>query len=360
MEPSEQIKELFGPLDAGGLRLRCRFVAAGMTLEPPKTWPSRRALSFYRSLVAGGAGAVITGSFQVDRLSRDPSYMEDFVRFIRLLSQDMREFGCPLVVQLGHPGPGVYNPPNLMGPIGPMPWEVDPSALAESFGACAAAAMRSGASGVEIRCCHGSLLDSFLSPMYSQGSPGDHAKEAIKMARSVLEACLLHGPVWAKVGVDQEMPGGYGVYLGTRLAVEMARMGASLVEVTSGTFGSKPPLGTLRIGLSSGAHEAPLADQCREVSGQIRDMGLQCSVMLTGGIRSLSRSSELVDQGICSTLGLGRPFIAETDLVNRWQEDDMRPSSCFSCNACTRAMEFVSCPVMVDKEENFWSLSSPD
>ena len=55
--------------------------------------------------------------------------------------------------------------------------------------------------------------------------------------------------------------------------------------------------------------------------------------------------------------GISRPFIAEPDLVNRWAEDDARPSACVSCNAClkTAVRGQVNCPIMRDREEGEWA-----
>ena len=49
--------------------------------------------------------------------------------------------------------------------------------------------------------------------------------------------------------------------------------------------------------------------------------------------------------------------LAEPDLVNRWAEDDARPSACVSCNAClkTASRGHVNCPVMRDREEGEWA-----
>lgn len=358
MVSMKTVRELFEPANLGDVPLTCRFVASAITPEAFGRWPSERALRFYRSLGTGGAGAVITGAFDVDRLGDNESHRDDFGRFVERLSGLLKDFGCPLVVQLGHSSHRLHNVPQLMGPRGPYPHETDPYEVAQAFGKFSQKAFEAGASAVQIRCCHGSLLDSFLS-MSEDLPPGlDNPWDPAVMA---LDACLAHGPVWVKVGLGEDMPHGYGVDEGIRLGIELAKGGASLIEVTSGTFESKPPLGVLRIGVSSGESEAHLASPCSRLSKALRELGLSSHIMLSGGIRSIERSAKLLEEGICSAVSMGRPFIAEPDLVNRWREDDRRPSACFSCNAClTDGVEFVTCPVMREKEENFWNLRSPD
>ncbi|MPM99176.1 hypothetical protein SDC9_146367 [bioreactor metagenome] len=77
---------------------------------------------------------------------------------------------------------------------------------------------------------------------------------------------------------------------------------------------------------------------------------------LTGGLRSLPVMAALLDDGAADLFGLSRPFNAEPDLVNRWAEDDARPSACISCNACfkTAAYGVVDCPIMRDRQEGDW------
>ncbi|MCX7828050.1 MAG: hypothetical protein N2315_02460 [Thermanaerothrix sp.] len=357
MASLETVRKLFEPPNVGGVTLTCRFVASAMTTEAFKPWPSDRALRFYRSIGAGGAGAVITGEFQVDRLESDKAHRDGFVGFVERLSALLRDVSCPLVVQLGHSSHRTHNVPQFMGPKGPLPGEVDPLRVAQAFGRFAQKAFEAGASAVQIRCCHGSLLDSFLTAQ--PNPPG--IKNPWEPAAMVLDTCLPHGPVWVKVGLGEEVPEGYGVEEGLTLALELAKRGAHLIEVTSGTFASKPPLGTLRLGVSSGESEAHLAPQCRRLSTALRELKLNTHVMLSGGIRSIERAADLLEEGVCSAVSMGRPFIAESDLVNRWKEDDRRPSACFSCNACVaNGVEFATCPVMREKEENFWNLRSPD
>ena len=79
-------------------------------------------------------------------------------------------------------------------------------------------------------------------------------------------------------------------------------------------------------------------------------------VILTGGLRSLSVMANLVYDGACDLLGMSRPFNAEPDLINRWAEEDSRPSACLSCNACfnTAVKKMIDCPIIRDRNEGFW------
>jgi 2,4-dienoyl-CoA reductase-like NADH-dependent reductase (Old Yellow Enzyme family) len=41
-----------------------------------------------------------------------------------------------------------------------------------------------------------------------------------------------------------------------------------------------------------------------------------------------------VGSGVADCISLGRPLIAEPELIKRWREGDRRRSECGSCNSC--------------------------
>ena len=87
------------------------------------------------------------------------------------------------------------------------------------------------------------------------------------------------------------------------------------------------------VGVSAGESEAPFAPYARELRREAPDGAL---VVLTGGLRSLPVIAELLDEGCADMFGLSRPFIAEPDLVNRWAEDDARPSAAYHATPASR------------------------
>ena len=64
----------------------------------------------------------------------------------------------------------------------------------------------------------------------------------------------------------------------------------------------------------------------------------------------------LLHNNYCDLFGICRPFNCEPDLVNRWAEEDSRPSACVSCNACFAALNggLLDCPVMRERNEGEW------
>jgi len=56
-------------------------------------------------------------------------------------------------------------------------------------------------------------------------------------------------------------------------------------------------------------------------------------VITVGGIRSPQTINKIISRGI-SLVALCRPLIKEPDLVKRWQDGNLSPAACTSCNRC--------------------------
>ena len=59
-------------------------------------------------------------------------------------------------------------------------------------------------------------------------------------------------------------------------------------------------------------------------------------VILVGGHRSVEAMNALLNETGIEYLSMSRPLIREPHLVKRWQEGDLRPALCVSCNSCYR------------------------
>jgi 2,4-dienoyl-CoA reductase-like NADH-dependent reductase (Old Yellow Enzyme family) len=59
-----------------------------------------------------------------------------------------------------------------------------------------------------------------------------------------------------------------------------------------------------------------------------------------------------LDDGLADFISLGRPLIAEPDLVNRWASGDRERAFCISCNRCYKPLQAgsgVACPLQLEK-----------
>ncbi len=59
-------------------------------------------------------------------------------------------------------------------------------------------------------------------------------------------------------------------------------------------------------------------------------------VVLVGGLRSIEKINQYLDETKIEYVSLSRPLIREPNLIHRWQSGDTTPSLCVSCNTCYR------------------------
>ena len=76
----------------------------------------------------------------------------------------------------------------------------------------------------------------------------------------------------------------------------------------------------------------------RDFSISIKQSGVKCPILLTGGIRSIKSMEEIVSQGVSDMIGLGRPMILDPEL----------PKKLLYRLGYTKAM-IDKCPTLFDK-----------
>lgn len=377
----EKIHRLFKSFESGKFSARNRFVRAATWLgccchETGELTPA--AVSRAAEAAAGGAGTVISEFAYVSREGRAATRQwgldcDRSVDEVRRLAEAMHARGSKLIVQICHAGGALdsaFAETAGVSPSGvPLPGcgvesramtAADIARVRGEFAAAALRAKEGGADGVEIHGAHGFLLTQFLSPIFNKrtdeygGSAENRARFISELCAAVRSAVGEDFRLWIKISATEGVSDGYGWDVGKLAALGALENGADAVEISSGTSYSGAVHAPSMVGVSAGESEAPFAPYARELRRLAPDGSL---VVLTGGLRSLPVIAGLLDEGCADMFGLSRPFIAEPDLINRWAEDDARPSACVSCNAClkTASRGHVGCPVMRDREEGEWA-----
>ena len=212
---------------------------------------------------------------------------------------------------------------------------------------------------MEIHAAHGCLFTQFMSPLFNKrndeyGGALENRMRAMREVYAAVRRAAGDGfSVWLKLSMTEGAPGGYGPDEGIEAALAMLSCGVNVLEVSSGAAYSAPQHVPAVVGVSAGDSEAPFAGYAAAVKSKAPKSSL---ILLTGGLRSLPVIAALLEEGTADLFGICRPFIAEPDLINRWAEDDARPSACISCNACFRTAEegVVDCPIMRSRQEGEW------
>jgi 2,4-dienoyl-CoA reductase-like NADH-dependent reductase (Old Yellow Enzyme family) len=318
-----------------------------------------------------------------------------FVRELRRLTGAIHDHGGRIFVQLGQGGirsrevwHAGYRDPSLeqlavSRPPRALRWldrlgvlDLSPrvlstrkvEALAERFGRAAGLAADAGYDGIHLSGANMGIVQQFLSPYYNRRS--DRFADGVVFLEAVHDAVRAHAggiPLVTKAPAETAAPGFVRRHLdradAVRVAERLADVGydavvpvecsvfwdmsivrgayperawdaADMQDNYAAAFGSRRRAGLVALftRLQSRRFDrksAWNADLCRAVSAAV-DVPVLCE----GGIRERERMDDLLADGVCDLVGLGRPFYAEPRLGARLLDDGER-ALCASCNNCT-------------------------
>jgi len=381
MDKAEKINSLFYGFERPSFKASNRFVRSATHLggaDEATGEISIAEIKRHSEIAAGGAGTLITGlafiSHEGKSFKREWGlHTDERINDVGRLSEEVHKFGSNLIVQICHgggqreasvaEGTVSFSP---SGGIHPMcDFETTPLSkdgirkVAEDFAAAALRAKKGGADGVEIHAGHGFLLTQFLSPSINKrddeygGSLENRSRIFYEILEDVRRSVGEGFNIWFKISIAEGTENGYGPEDGTALSIGLLKRGADGINVSSGTSYAGAMNSPSTLGISAGESEAPFAEYARELKIHASDRQI---IILTGGLRSLPVMAELIHNGTCDLLALSRPFIAEPDLINRWREEDARPTACISCNACFKTSKYglIECPIIRDRNEGNW------
>lgn len=375
-----KIQRLFSPYRNGNIYTRNRFVRAATWMSACDDETGRvssLSVSYHIQAASGGAGTVISEFAYISPEGKTNAKQwgienDGAVSDVEEIAAGVHASGSKFVVQICHSGGATRTTSETAQALGPSAGRYpglgtdtremnaeDISKVRRDFAAAAKRAKDGGADGVEIHAAHGFLLTQFLSPLLNKrtdeygGSLNNRLRLTREVCADVRAAVGNNFPIWVKLSITEGTEGGYTSDEGIESALVLLSDGCDLIEISSGTGYSAPHHSPSVVGVSAGESEAPFAPYARKIRARAAE---NKTVLLTGGLRSLPVMACLLDEGACDLFGISRPFIAEPDLINRWAEDDARPSACVSCNACFRTALYgpIDCPIMRDKQEGEW------
>jgi len=347
------MEKMFTPSAIGSLELQNRFVRSatweGMADE--KGRPRRQYLETMTALARGGVGLIITGHAFVSPEGRATPWQlaidrDECLTGLQDIAAAVHAAGGKVAVQLAHAGffaaAGITGRDRLVvsrqESQDPSPQqEIDKQDLQELIGAYAAAAGRArkaGFDGVQVHMAHGYLLSQFLSPAFNRRNDG--------YGGNIFNRCRIHReicgairdtvgkdyPLLIKLNAQDFIENGLTVPEAAAAARLMVDAGVDAVELSGGMIISGR-LSPSRTKIDAPEKEAYFREEARWLRENV-----QAPLLLVGGNRSYKVAAGLVADGVADYISLSRPLIREPELIRRWQEGDLRPSSCISDNLC--------------------------
>jgi 2,4-dienoyl-CoA reductase-like NADH-dependent reductase (Old Yellow Enzyme family) len=367
----------------GGLVLRNRVArTAAFEGMSPGGEPTEALVEHHRAMARGGVGLTTVAYCSVSPEGRAyPTQLllrEEIVPGLRRLTDAVHAEGAAAAIQLGHCGD--FASPRAIGgrPLGPsrrfvtyvLSWSRrmtadDIARVVADFAQAAILARESGFDAVELHFGHGYLHSQFLSPAINRrrdGWGGDlpgRMRLSLETLRAVRTATGPDFAVVCKLNTEDGFAGGLEIDEAAEFARALEREGATAL-VPSGGFVSRNPLYMLR-------GDVPVREMAAVQSGWPARVGLRffgrlfvprvpytdlfflegarrireavsIPVVYVGGARTTAQIEALAAEGF-ALVALGRPLIAEPDLVARMGRSETDRSICEPCNLCLAEMD---------------------
>jgi 2,4-dienoyl-CoA reductase-like NADH-dependent reductase (Old Yellow Enzyme family) len=355
-------------------------------------------INLYRNLAKGGVGLIITGAAGVYSRALKPDFImraddDSCIPSLGKIPRTVREAApdCKVILQLHHPGRQIINRedtvkfipvlppafiayitkhPELVAPRESAPHTVEPTApssihdtffdrtprelttddideIIEAYAEGIHRAQKACFDGVQLHAAHGYLLSSFLSPQTNRREDqyGGSTENRTRIVREIyLRARKKVGdlfPILIKINTTDLLPGGIDIDEFLRVGSVLFDTGFTAIETSGGMWesltrkekelGWKPVfMEEARTGIKDKDQEAYFLPGAKALKEKTK-----ATIILVGGLRSLSRIEELVGSGSVDFVSLSRPLIRQPDLPNIWYSGSgPDKAECVSCNAC--------------------------
>ena len=319
------MKTLFDTTTLGQLTLRNRIwrSATWLALADAEGNVTDEIVKTYEELAKGGAAMIVTGLTSIVEHDAEIGggakfYDDRFIEGHKRLTDAIHKHGALVMMQTAI----------VDGPVDELSTE-QVEYIVRQFGDAARRAEQAEYDGVQIHAAHFFYLSKFISPLLNHrtdrygGSQCDRSRilyEILKDMRSKTGDGFL---ITMKINSTDEYPGGLTVQDFLVSCKLMADAGIDAIEVSGN--------GTSHTGIKAGRNEGYFRAAAMSLAALV-----DVPVVLVGGLRSIEKINQYLDETKIEYISLSRPLIREPNLIKRWQQGDTKPSLCVSCNACYR------------------------
>ncbi|MDO4312664.1 MAG: NAD(P)/FAD-dependent oxidoreductase [Eubacteriales bacterium] len=298
---------------------------------------SPRDLAYIASIAKGGVGIVIPGAMVVDPawpsvLPMQPVISEDkYIPGLTKLADTAHENGAKILFQLWHPGQVDYsrgNPPTINELSVDQIHEIQ-----KKFVDAAVRAKKAGADGIEFQMCHNYLAAQFLSPLFNHRTDEygldtleNQVRFSVEMLKMLREAIGPEMILAVKLQGFDGVEGGITPEMAASFAPFIEQSGADMITVSAG--------GSLT-GINVMSGDGTRAEGWKVEACNAVKKAVSIPVCATGNIRHPEYVDEIIEDGKCDMVGMGRGIFAEREWVNKCaegREDELK--YCISCMNC--------------------------
>lgn len=344
---------LFAPGRIGPLQLKNRAVMMPMAtdLADSRGIVTDRQIRYYQERAKGGVAMIINEYTGVDDVDSIPSVhnlraaQEYHVSELEKLTDAVHLYDCKIVAQLHHGGatsnPALTGRQNLAPsavPIAdgrPVPKEMtkdDIRRIQQKFVDAAVRCQKAGYDAVELHGAHGYLIAQFFSKYYNrrQDEYGGSVKNRCRFIAEIIEQirCRLGNfPIMVRMCGDEMTPepGFLTLEDGLEIARYLESCGIDAINISNGSA---------RNGDANCEPYSYRPGWKKHVAKAYKE-ALHIPVIATNTIKNPEFAEQLLEDGICDFVGLGRSQLADGVFMNKarlGRADEIR--QCIGCLYC--------------------------
>jgi 2,4-dienoyl-CoA reductase-like NADH-dependent reductase (Old Yellow Enzyme family) len=380
------MNKVFEPTKLAGITFSNRIIRSatheGMSDENGN--PTEQLFKKYQALAKGGVGGIITGFIGVSQQGKASSYnmcmidKTENVEAFKELTSRIHEMGTPIIAQLAHCGGQTKEKVTKMPVVAPSKIsdykanEMSKTQILEAIEAFVQGiknAKEAGFDGVQIHVAHGYLLSEFVSPRMNKrkdewGGSTESRFKIIKMIFEKARKAVGDYPIIVKLNGYETLKNGMTIDESVKIAKLLEQVGCYGIEVSNGTM--KAGLSIMRgevpwgiivehdkrlrkmpefIKKSLGIVVKRIVPQPKlkvmynlEAAMKIKQ-SVKIPVIVVGGITKLEEIEEIINNDKCDAVSMSRPFILESDLVNKFKTGKQTQAKCMQCNYCAIGTE---------------------
>ena len=355
------LKTLFSPKKIGNEEIKNRIVRSATFEHRAEKYGyvGQKIIDFYDELARGGTGLIITGFTGVDpsatgspyqlRLDND-SYISGHKKLVKVVHDQPDVKLAIQIVHMGRQGEHPKFPPVAPSPIPEKTTGLTPKKLSieqiydliNKFKETAVRAYECGYDMVQLHAAHGYLLSNFVSPYTNTrrdefgGSIENRAKILVEIFHRIRDELGRKFPITVKLQTHDSVPGGLTLDTSSKIATILADIGYDAIEPSGGIYESqlshKNPYPCKMI---RSAEEENYFLPTAKILKPLID---KTKLILVGGIKNPLSAEKILIDNHADFISLCRPLIYEPNLPNRWQNGDISPAKCISCNSCLVVM----------------------
>ena len=282
-------------------------------------------INAYEELAEGGTAVIVTGLTSILKndaeIDRGVKFYNDaFIEGHRRLTYAIHKHNAMVMMQTAL----------VDGPVDELSTGQVEN-IVRAFGDAAYRAEQAGYDGVQIHAAHFFYLSKFISPLLNHRSDrfgGDQRGRTqilLEILNDMRNKTSEGFCITVKINSSDEYLGGLTRQDFLVSSQLLAEAGIDAIEVSAN--------GTSRGGIRAGLNEAYFLDAAKLLAERVK-----VPVVLVGGLRSIKKINEILNETNIAYISLSRPLIREPNLINRWQQGNTTPSKCVSCNSCYRTL----------------------